>query len=96
VRFGTNVFVLDTLTESERKEVLAHERRHWEIFQRRALELQAALQKIIKAGRDPEPEMDARWEWMKYDICQDDAAFHREVERFPIAMCFEPSTPRPK
>jgi hypothetical protein len=96
VRFGTNVFILDKLTENERKDVLAHEKRHWENFQRHVLELKAALEKIIKAGRDPEPEMDARWEWMKYDICRADAAFHREVERFPIPVCLEPSSTRPK
>ena len=96
VRFRTSVLILDKLTESERKDVLAHEKRHWQILQRRALELKAALEKIIKEGRDPEPEMDARWEWMKYDICRDDAAFHREVERYPIPTCVEPSNPRPK
>ena len=94
VKFKNSVLIIDTLTESEQKDVLSHETRHWQIFQRYAIELKAALEKIVKEGGGP--DMDNRLEWLRYDICRENAAFHREVERFPIKICFEPTSTRPK
>ena len=34
VKFKNSVLIMDTLTQSEQKDVLSHETRHWQIFQR--------------------------------------------------------------
>jgi hypothetical protein len=94
VKFKNRVLVKDNLTEAQRRDVLEHEKRHWEIFQRHALDLKAALERAMKDGR--ELDMANRWDWLKYDIFQGDALLHRQTGRFPIKICFAPTTPRPK
>jgi len=92
--FKTRMLVRNDLTKKELPDVLEHERQHWRDFNRRAVALKDAVEQAIKAGRDP--ALVERLDWMKYDYCTDSAAFHRKIERFPIAVCFKPSSDRPK
>lgn len=94
VKFSTRILVRNDLTKKELPDVLDHESQHWRHFNQRAAAFKAAVEKAIKAGHDP--ALDDRLDWMTYDYCRDSAAFHRRIERFPIAVCYEPSSERPK
>ena len=94
LKFTTRILVRNDLRKTELADVLAHERHHWRDFQNRAIKLKDAVEKALKAGRDP--ALDDRLEWMLYDYCKDSAAFHRSIERYPIPICFEPKSTRPE
>ena len=94
LKFTTRILVRDDLPRSELSDVLDHEHHHWRDFHRRSVDLKTAVEKAIKDGR--EPALDDRLDWMMYDYCTDSATFHRKIERYPIAICLEPNTARPK
>lgn len=94
VKFKTRLLVRNNLSRSELPDVLEHERHHWRDFNRLAGELKAAVEKAVKAGRDP--QIDNRLEWMLYDYCRDAAAFHRRIGKMSFEMCDQPSGDRPK
>jgi hypothetical protein len=92
VKFQPTIYLNNTLTGKEKDNALSHENRHYKDFKGRAVQLQTALSRAIRARKDP--QMEARWEWFFYDLCTDSAAFHRSI-RMMVEICMTPSVKRP-
>lgn len=94
VTFTTKILVRDDLSKQELPDVLQHERHHYDDFRRRAFEVKTAVEKAVKAGKDP--ALDDRLEWMMYDYCMDAVAYHRKLDRLVFDSCSAPKSDRPK
>ncbi len=92
VQFQPTIYINNALTGAARTSALQHEQRHYTDFRRRAVQLQSALARAVRARRDP--QMGARWTWFLHDLCTDSAAFHRSIGA-TVEICMQPSVSRP-
>lgn len=93
VTFRPVILINQTLDQRTSRSVEAHERRHFQDFQRLANEMATALQGALKEGRDP--QMETRWEWFNHDCCRTFENYHRSLPDWSVRPCLAPSSARP-
>jgi hypothetical protein len=87
-------YINETLTGTEKKDVVAHERQHFTDFIALAVQMKKDIEGALKGGKDP--QISDRVDWLYYDKCVKSAAFHRETAGYSVEICFKPSSDRPK
>ena len=93
VTFKNTIFINKTLTGKEKKDVEAHEQRHFSDFKALAAQLKKGIEAALNAGRDP--QMSDRIDWLLFDRCQKSAAFHRQTAGYSVEICSQPGSKRP-
>jgi hypothetical protein len=92
VTFDPVILLNADLTGTALRDAEAHERRHFQDFQRRAVALNRALTSAVQQRR---PEMESRWQWFLHDLCTDSHDFHASIGA-QVEICFSPAGVRPR
>ena len=93
VTFKNTIYINEALDKKLKKDVEAHERRHFSDFKVLAAKLKADIDKALNERRDP--QIGDRIDWLIYDRCQKSAAFHRQGDGYSVEICDRPSSSRP-
>jgi hypothetical protein len=93
VTFNTEIFINESLSDNEARQVEAHERRHFEDFHRLARELKESIETALENGQDH--EIVNRLDWFDYDNCVARQRRHGEEGITDYLPCIQPFSSRP-
>jgi hypothetical protein len=96
ITFTAVIYVDMAVKDSELKEVLEHENRHFADFKNLASALNTNMQRWLGVRKDAaQDELQSWLDWFDYDTCVASAKFHRSIGAV-VPICITPSSTRPK
>ncbi len=92
VKFTNTIYINKELEGQKKKDVEAHEEKHFNDFKALAAKLKKAIENVKEGG---DAQMQDRIDWFLYDKCVSSANFHRKETGYSVEICSKPSSTRP-